>query len=440
MITYKLLENLLTCSFEIIMLNSFSNTLLGNRRKGGGLYNLGIMVFTIITQTSINCFDNTLINLLFVPIIFCIYVIMNYSDSLLKCICIVVCFYMLGIAPEFVISVIFSLTSYKDAEEILGNELSGLCLVVAAKIITFIIVKCIEQIHKKNEYVEVENGIFCSLLVLPIASIVLLIGVFYADMHIPVKNKLFLEIGTGMLLFANAFMFYLFDKLVENMVKANKLERLYMKSETENRHYQQVEKLNEKHLALLHDIKKYLGTAAELIQAEENVKVVDIFKKLDIQIGKTSQVNYCGNKILNAILCERQMKANEQGIDYTVNLTPDLYVDYIDDIDLISIVGNLVDNAIEAASKLTENGFVKIEMFMANDGHFMIWEISNNFLVPPIIGKGGLITSKRNKLEHGIGIHTVERIVKEYDGTLKIEVDNHRFIASIIFQIDKRGL
>lgn len=213
-----------------------------------------------------------------------------------------------------------------------------------------------------------------------------------------------------------------------------------MKSETENRHYQQVEKLNEKHLALLHDIKKYLGTAAELIQAEENVKVVDIFKKLDIQIGKTSQVNYCGNKILNAILCERQMKANEQGIDYTVNLTPDLYVDYIDDIDLISIVGNLVDNAIEAASKLTENGFVKIEMFMANDGHFMIWEISNNFLVPPIIGKGGLITSKRNKLEHGIGIHTVERIVKEYDGTLKIEVDNHRFIASIIFQIDKRGL
>lgn len=42
--------------------------------------------------------------------------------------------------------------------------------------------------------------------------------------------------------------------------------------------------------------------------------------------------------------------------------------------------------------------------------------------------------------EHGIGIHTVEKIVKSYGGTLKIDIDNKVFIASIIFQVDKSGL
>lgn len=265
------------------------------------------------------------------PIIYCAYIVICYSDSLLKCISIAVCFYMLAMAPEFIVSTIFSLNCYHDAETALGNELSGLCLTLIAKIITFIIVKCVEQIHKRHEYEEVNNGIFCSLLVLPIATMTLLIALFYADIHIPVNNKLFLEIGTGMLLFANAFMFYLFDKLIETMEKANKMERLYVKSETENKHYQQLERINDKHRALMHDIKKYIRTAVELIQNNENVSALQIFEKLDIEIRNTSAstIDYCTNKLLNAILCERKTKANELGIEYKVNLSLDLYTEYM---------------------------------------------------------------------------------------------------------------
>ena len=226
------------------------------------------------------------------------------------------------------------------------------------------------------------------------------------------------------------------------MEKAYKMERLYVKSETENKHYQQLERINDKHRALMHDIKKYIRTAAELIQNNENVSALQIFEKLDIEIRNTSAstIDYCTNKLLNAILCERKTKANELGIEYKVNLSLDLYTEYIDDIDLISIVGNLIDNAIEAAAKLKDKGFVNIEMFMANEGHFMVWEVSNNFLIPPVVENGGFITSKRNMSEHGIGIHTVEKIVKSYGGTLKIDIDNKVFIASIIFQVDKSGL
>ena len=394
---YIIGENLLTCCFELIMLKSFSKALLHNRRKRDELFNPAAVILTLGLLLLANSYSSSTINLLSVPIIYCAYIVICYSDSLLKCISIAVCFYMLAMAPEFIVSTIFSLNCYHDAETALGNELSGLCLTLIAKIITFIIVKCVEQIHKRHEYEEVNNGIFCSLLVLPIATMTLLIALFYADIHIPVNNKLFLEIGTGMLLFANAFMFYLFDKLIETMEKAYKMERLYVKSETENKHYQQLERINDKHRALMHDIKKYIRTAAELIQNNENVSALQIFEKLDIEIRNTSAstIDYCTNKLLNAILCERKTKANELGIEYKVNLSLDLYTEYIDDIDLISIVGNLIDNAIEAAAKLKDKGFVNIEMFMANEGHFMVWEVSNNFLIPPVVENGGFITSKR---------------------------------------------
>jgi len=346
---------------------------------------------------------------------------------------------MLAMTPEFMISIIFSLSSYYDIGKILENEWNRLCLALAAKIITFIVVKCVEQIHKKKEYEEVGNGIFCSLLVLPLATMVLLIGLFYTDIHIPQKNKLFLEVGTGMLLFANAFMFYLFDKLVMTMAKANKIERLYMKSETENKHYHEVERINDNHRILMHDIKKYIRTAVELIRAENNIEALQIFEKLDIQIKNTSQLNYCRNKILNAILCERKRKADKLGLKYHVSLSEDLYVDYIDDIDLISIVGNLIDNAIEASSKLSQGGFVNIDMFMVNEGYFMVWEVRNNFLISPVLGEEGFITSKHDEKEHGIGIHTVERIVKSYGGNLKVDIDNGEFNVSIIYQIDRGG-
>lgn len=439
MIIYKIVELLLICCFEVMMLDSFSRTLLSIRRKQGKFYLPVVMLLTVCALISVNSYDNSLVNLFLVPLIYCIYIIIIYLESVFKCVCSAICFYMLAMTPEFMISIVFSLSSYYDIGKILENEWSRLCLTLVAKIITFIVVKCVEQIYRKKDYEEVRNGIFCSLLVLPLATMILLSGLFYADIHIPQKNKLFLELGTGMLLFANAFMFYLFDKLVIAMAKANKIERLYMKSETENKHYHEVERINDNHRVLMHDIKKYIRTAVQLIQVENNVEALRIFEKLDIQIKNTSQINYCRNKILNAILCERKRKADELGLKYHVSLSEDLYVDYIEDIDLISIVGNLIDNGIEASSKLSRGGFVNIEMFMANEGYFMVWEVRNNFLIPPVLGKKGFITSKHDEKEHGIGIHTVEKIVKSYDGNLKIDIDNGEFNVSIIYQIDRGG-
>lgn len=433
-------EIVLICCFEVLMLNSFSRTILHHQRYfKKRMYSFAAIVFTICILTAANFFDYFLLNLICVLIIDCAYTIVIYDETLIKCIISSVCFFMLVKIPEFIVSILFPFGSFHDGESIWKNELSRFCLLVISKVITFILIKCVEQIYRKSVYTKISQRLFFYFLILPVGTIILLTGLFYADIYIREKNKILLEVGTIMLLFANIWMFYLFDKLAETMEKAGKAEQLYRKSIVENRHNQQVECINERNRALLHDIKKYIRTAAGLLQAGEKDYVMQIFGRLDIKIENISQKNYCENKILNAVLSDGQAKAAESGIEYNVEISNDLYVDYIEDIDIISIAGNLIDNAMEAAGK-AENGYVQIRMFMANEGYFMVWEVSNNFLIPPILGKKGFITGKRNKEEHGIGIHTVEKIAESYGGHLKIDMDNREFHASIIFPMEKKGL
>lgn len=437
MIELSLVEQILMCCTEVVMLNGFSRALLKSRKRyEGKFFTLLAGICTIAALIMINNLDNPMAKFICVPAMYCAYTAVVYPTSLCKCMGISICFYMLSMLSGVLVAILFSLSNLHGTEKVLGNELSGLCLEMLAKVLTLIMVKCIGQIHKKSRYEETGSNIFCYLLVLPGATMSLLAGLFYADLHISEKKKIFLEASVFMLLSANVFVFYLLDKLTENMEKANKAERLYMKSRTENIHYQQVKQINEKHRALLHDIKKYIRTAAELVRDGDKEHVLRIFERLDMELQNTSQAYFCENKVLNAILRERQAKAAELGVKYEVDMSSDLHIDYIEDMDVISIAGNLIDNAVEAAG-LTEDGFVKIRMFMANEGHFMIWEVSNNFLIPPHRDRRGFITSKRDKKEHGIGLHTVERIVKSYDGDLKIVTDGKEFCVSVLFQTCK---
>lgn len=427
------MELALICGFEIWLLQKFVNAFLNVKNKVW-VNRINILI-TIITLVLINNYHNPTINLACVPIIYCVFLIINYSGTIVNSIILGIGFYVLAMVSEFFVLVVFSLTSYHDLELILNNELSGLSLTLLAKVITFIIVMTIERNCNKHDYIETKKHIFGALLVLPIATMILLIAIFYADIHISEKNRILLSIGTILILLANVFMFYLFDQLVLNMEKIRKVERLYMKNKTENMHYQQIEETNEKHRELLHDIKKYIQTAVDMIASSEITKAIQIFEELDIKIMGISKIRYCNHKVVNAIFREKKRIAEEVGCRYCVNLPLDLDMGIMNDIDTISIIGNLMDNAIEATSTLRDKGFIEVQMNMVNEGYFLLLEVKNNFLNSPVLNERGYVTSKQNKKEHGIGIHMVEKIVKKYGGNIKIDVINNEFIISIMLQV-----
>ncbi|BCN29464.1 hypothetical protein bsdtb5_07590 [Anaeromicropila herbilytica] len=208
-----------------------------------------------------------------------------------------------------------------------------------------------------------------------------------------------------------------------------------MKSDMERKHYDSIEKNNREHMSYLHDIERYLRTIGTLAQTENNTKVVLLLEEMNIQIQNISKNIYSNNSILNSIFNERVSQCHIEKISFDVYIEPNLKTDLIDDLDLISMIGNLLDNAIEATSKCKDNRSVYVRMFMANE-KFLVLRIENTYSIKPKKFGNSFITVKSDRKNHGIGINRVNQLADKYGGFLQTEMKDNIFITSLILSIN----
>ena len=106
-------------------------------------------------------------------------------------------------------------------------------------------------------------------------------------------------------------------------------------------------------------------------------------------------------------------------------------IEFVKEQDLISILGNLLDNAIEAAQKC-EKGWVSAAMYMENGGSFSVCRIENTY-TGEIRQRGDrMLTTKTQARQHGIGLQNVKRLIREYSGYLHQEYENGIYITTVI--------
>lgn len=148
-------------------------------------------------------------------------------------------------------------------------------------------------------------------------------------------------VGASLLLLTNIFIFSVFDRFVEKSEEVKKMDRLYQKSRAEIANLQYMNKVNEDNRAFLHDINKFICTVAGLMEEGENQEVKEIMEHLGVRIQSLQKGVYCEHPILNSILCERKFLAESKNISYKITLGNDLRLDFLEELDMISIVGNL---------------------------------------------------------------------------------------------------
>ncbi|MGF6991457.1 sensor histidine kinase regulating citrate/malate metabolism [Lachnospiraceae bacterium PM6-15] len=100
--------------------------------------------------------------------------------------------------------------------------------------------------------------------------------------------------------------------------------------------------------------------------------------------------------------------------------------------DLILIVGNLLDNAIEATSHLEiESRFIRLKIkFVKSNLKIEICNTYKGKLNRSSTGK--LISSKRNKSYHGLGMQMIEQAVCTYQGDMNIDTKDNVFIVKVL--------
>ena len=174
-----------------------------------------------------------------------------------------------------------------------------------------------------------------------------------------------------------------------------------------------------------HDLKHQLKTLKGRLGKEE-------FDELRTAIYAYDSVFMTGNSALDALLYMKCMDCESRNISITC-LADGKALSFMTESEVFSLFGNILDNAIEACDKVTdeEQRIITLNVY-TQDGIVNI--DSSNYFSGTIEFRNGLpVTTKEDKNFHGYGMSSVSRIVEKYDGSLEVKVNGNIFTLGISF-------
>lgn len=230
---------------------------------------------------------------------------------------------------------------------------------------------------------------------------------------------------TGFSLFVSVIILFIIYQ--HHIEKENELFLLHNeldKIQTDKTYYDILEKQNQELMIYVHDAKKHLSAIKEL---NDNPIIDEYVRNMTDDLKAYSSSCHSGNHMLDVIInkYDTECKIKNIKFSYDVKLCN---LNFVNNYDLVTILNNLLDNAIEAA-KNSSNPFVSLSTEYTNT--YAVITIANNIITSPIVINDKLITTKKNKKQHGIGIKSVKRALSKYDGDLEWEYDESNKIFTI---------
>lgn len=215
----NLLSDVLIGSFQMLMLNDLGKNMFPYRIKTCWTRIL-IYGVTALVILGVNHIESTFINIMMVPVSYTIASIVIFQGSVWKKIILTCCYYMLAIVPEFLFAVITGAYGVTGTENNFHSELEKLLSLLLMSTITFLLVKCVNQITRKKNYQTIENKLFTVLLTLPAATIIIFMCIYYSQISYTGVNRIMIPKDS--------------DEYVLNLEIKNVLSDIwYMKLETQ---------------------------------------------------------------------------------------------------------------------------------------------------------------------------------------------------------------
>lgn len=243
-----------------------------------------------------------------------------------------------------------------------------------------------------------------------------------------VREYILILINMGCILFADLYFLYLARFVEENNQLKVKLRLLEQQSLLQYEFYEdQKEKYNES-IIILHDVYKRLNLIEEMYQKNEHKAALTYAKEIGRLLIPLSLEDYTNNPILNVILNDKKRIAIYHKIKFNLEIGV-VDLSFMEPIEVTTIFGNLLDNAIDACDQVTQDRFIKVKLDKYND--FTVINITNS-TAPIERWHRGRPVSKKGK-NHGIGLLNVENIIKKYNGSMVLEEENRIFSCKIIF-------
>lgn len=383
------------------------------------------LLFQFVTN---NLFLNKSLLVIATSIVFIIAVSLIYEIKLIYRIVYTLFLYSIIGLSEFVIVTILSVFDV----DLLFMQSSPLILGIAtlsAKFFAYIVV----LLTKIKRFKLLDNSLKGNVLLvflLPIASL-LIVLLFTVCCHQINSNwfNIITLIASVVLIFANIAVFYIIDKQNDLIATKEKLFFTEAHINSQVAHYQELYRHQTELRTFKHDIKNiFLSLMGILKEGDTEKALYAMQSNLDMLDEMNKNIINTGHPITDAILQSKLHNANSERIKLNIStkLTEKILVD---ELELGIILGNALDNAIEATAKIENisDKVVSFEMITTTERIVITIENPVNGDVNP----GKLTTTKTDKINHGHGIRSIKTIAEKYDGVAEFAYSNGVFITNI---------
>ena len=137
------------------------------------------------------------------------------------------------------------------------------------------------------------------------------------------------------------------------------------------------------------------------------------------------------NEALNVVLTEKSLLCSKRNIRISC-MADGAALAFLDDMDIYSLFGNLLDNAIESVEKLSDPEKRVIDLSVTRKNGFVFIQVMNFFEGELQFDGGFPITQKENKDYHGYGLRSIQMIAEKYHGKMTIEPQEHFFVVNLL--------
>ncbi|TPE22671.1 GHKL domain-containing protein [Clostridium perfringens] len=251
--------------------------------------------------------------------------------------------------------------------------------------------------------------------------------------NIQITSKLLYRVNISTLIIAInlAIVHFIMYKEYKEYKFDFKLNILERQLNYQKKYYEKVMDNYDEAKKAFHDMNNHIIVIKYFLENKDYNNMDEYIESLSKKIVANNDNNICRNKIINAICVEKSdiCKSEEINISFDIVINKELN---IDDLDLCIILGNLIDNAIEACEKINNKKIQKVIQVSSrvylNQIYIKVINSKNNKLKKH---NCKFLTSKKDKKNHGIGLENVKESVYKNHGEIEIKDSKNTFEVSL---------
>ena len=423
----RVISHLLFACFEIFTIDVLFSAV--SKKKVERKFHLLIMSAAIVVNALSSYFlTGTGITLLIMSAVMALAVGLSYKVKPFFAIIGGVVYTIMAGASEMIAVLLTGFLLGEETLEFMQNDYIFAGMGFICKFITFIIIYFISKKIGKID-LGVSKGLSSLLFIQPIATIFVTLVIYkctYEVRSIPT----FLYTAVAVLMIASnlvtLFLIYRQKDYVES-----KARLVFADEQIKNQltHYEELYRYQSEIRTFRHDIKNKLLSVSGLLADNQIQTAIDAIKgEVDFLDEANIGIINSGNPAIDAVLQSKLLVAERKGINlsFSVKISDKINIDLLE---LGVLIGNALDNALEATEELENDADKTIFLSLITMGGRIVISVENP--VKAEVDTKRIVTAKADKNNHGYGIKSIRTIAQKYDGDAFVSCDGNIFTISI---------